>query len=253
VALSFAATRAVGLPAIGGAILSILSNLSNLGSPAWARARDRCPVPEAGSPALGDVDPARRLAWIDGHLSHAEKNARLWTFGWGGGIAAAGIGSLAAVPFVAKESRVDWYTGVVSAGVGVAAFVIAPPAVLHDAPALRAEITRRRSDAAAAAANAAAAADATANADTDVCPLLAAAEARLVHDARDEERQGRWYVHVGNLVFNAGLGLFLGLGYHHWGAGVVNALAGAAVGEAIIITRPTATIDDLGDYLRGAP
>jgi hypothetical protein len=33
----------------------------------------------------------------------------------------------------------------------------------------------------------------------------------------------------------------------------VNALAGAAVGEAIIITRPTATIDDLGDYLRGAP
>lgn len=242
-AVSFAATRAVVLPAIGGAILSILSNLSNLGSPAWARARDRCPVPEAGSPALGDVDPARRLAWIDGHLSHAEKNARLWTFGWGGGIAAAGIGSLAAVPFVAKESRVDWVTGAVSAGVGVAAFVIAPPALLHDAPALRAEIARRRSDAAAAAADA----------DTDVCPLLAAAEARLVHDARDEERQGRWYVHVGNLVFNAGLGLFLGLGYHHWGAGVVNALAGAAVGEAIIFTRPTATIDDLGDYLRGAP
>jgi hypothetical protein len=230
VALSFAVTRAVALLAIGGAILSIL------GSPASARAQDRCPVPEAGSPALDDVDPARRLAWIDGHLSRAEKNARLWTFGWGGGIAAAGIGSLAAVPFVAKESRVDWYTGAVSAAVGVAAFVIAPPALLHDAPALRAEIALQQS-----------------NADTDVCPLLAAAEARLVHDARDEERQGRWYVHVGNLVFNAGLGLFLGLGYHHWGAGVVNALAGAAVGEAIIFTRPTATIDDLGDYLRGAP
>lgn len=217
--------RAMRLLATGGAILS---------SPALARAQDRCPVPEAGSPALHDLDPARRLAWIDGHLSRAEKNARLWTFGWGGGIAAAGIGSLAAVPFVAQESRVDWYTGAVSAGVGVAAFVIAPPAVLHDAPALRAEIAQPRSD-------------------TDVCPLLAAAEARLVHDARDEELQGRWYIHLGNLVFNAGLGLFLGLGYHHWGAGVVNALAGAAVGEAIIFTRPTATIDDLGDYLRGAP
>lgn len=229
----FAVTRAVALPAIGGALLSIL------GWPVSARAQVRCPVPAAGSPALHDVEPARRLAWIDGHLSRAEKNARLWTFGWGGGIAAAGLGSLAAVPFVARESRVDWYTGAVSAGVGVAAFVIAPPALLHDAPALRVEIARGRID--------------TDAADTDVCPLLAAAEARLVHDARDEERQGRWYVHVGNLVFNAGLGLFLGLGYQHWGAGVVNALAGAAVGEAIIFTRPTATIDDLGDYLRGAP
>ncbi len=246
-ALSFAATRAVALLATGGAILSIL------GSPASARAQVRCPVPEAGSPALGYLEPALRLAWIDAHLSRAEKSARLWTFGWGGGIVAAGIGSLVAVPFVAKGDRVDWYTGAVSAGVGVAAFVIAPPALLHDAPALRAEIARRRSDAAAAANAAAAAGAGAANADTDVCPLLAAAEARLVHDARDEERQGRWYVHVGNLVFNAGLGLFLGLGYHHWGAGVVNALAGAAVGEAIIFTRPTATIDDLGDYLRGAP
>ncbi len=227
----------MALLATGGAISS---TLSILGSPALARAQDRCPVPEAGTAALGDVDPARRLAWIDGHLSRAEKNARLWTFGWGGGIAAAGIGSLAAVPFVAKETRVDWYTGAVSAGVGVAAFVIAPPALLHDAPALRAEIARRQSDA-------------DADADADVCPLLAAAEARLVHDARDEALQGRWYIHVGNLVFNAGLGLFLGLGYHHWAAGVVNALAGAAVGEAIIFTRPTATIDDLGDYLRGAP
>jgi len=233
VARRFAVTRAVALPAIGGALLSIL------GWPASARAQVRCPVPEAGSPALHDVEPARRLAWIDGHLSRVEKNARLWTFGWGGGIAAAGLGSLAAVPFVARESRVDWYTGAVSAGVGVAAFVIAPPALLHDAPALRADIARRRSD--------------TDAADTDVCPLLAAAEARLVRDARDEERQGRWYVHVGNLVFNAGLGLFLGLGYQHWSAGVVNALAGAAVGEAIIFTRPTATIGDLGDYLRGAP
>jgi hypothetical protein len=238
VARRFAVTRGtVALPAIGGAILS---TLSILGSPASARAQARCPVPEAGSPALHNVEPARRLAWIDGHLSRAEKNARLWTFGWGGGIAAAGIGSLAAVPFVAKESRVDWVTGAVSAGVGVAAFVIAPPAVLHDAPVLRAELALQQSNA-------------DADVDTDVCPLLAAAEARLVHDARDEERQGRWYVHVGNLVFNAGLGLFLGVGYHHWGAGVVNALAGAAVGEAIIFTRPTATIDDLGDYLRGAP
>jgi hypothetical protein len=201
--------------------------------PAICRAEARCPLPEGASPALGSVDPGRRLTWIDAHLSATEKTAKLWTYGWGGGIAAAGVGSLVAVPFVAPEGRVDWYTGAVSAAVGVAAFVFAPPAILHDAPALRAELAQ-------------------ADAGVDVCRLLAGAEARLVHDARDEEQQRRWYVHAGNLVFNAGLGLFLGFGYHHWSGGAINALAGAAVGEALIFTSPTATIDDLAAYRRGA-
>lgn len=220
----FAVTRA-------GLLLATIG--ASLGLSAAARAQDRCPASAVSAPALDGLDPSRRLAWIAAHLSQSEAHARLWTFGWGGGIAAAGAGSLAAVPFVAPDSRVDWYTGAVSAGVGVAAFVFAPPAVLADAPALRAEIARSGSGA-------------------DVCPLLASAEARLVRDARDEARSGRWYVHVGNLLFNAGLGLFLGLGYHHWGAGIVNAAAGAAVGEAIIFTRPTAAIDDLGAYSQGA-
>jgi len=223
-------TTGIGGP--GAAAVAVAVTAALLGWSAPARAEDRCPIPDAGSTALGGQEPERRLTWIADHLSAAEGNARLWTFGWGGGIAAAGVGSLVAVPFVAPESRVDWYTGAVSAGVGVAAFVFAPPAILHDAPALRSEIARPRSE-------------------PDVCALLASAEARLVHDARDEEQQGRWYIHLGNLLFNAGLGLFLGLGYHHWGSGAINALAGAAVGEAIIFTRPTATIDDLGTYLRG--
>ncbi len=204
---------------------------------AICRAEARCPLPEGASPALGSVDPGRRLTWIDAHLSATEKTARLWTYGWGGGIAAAGVGSLVAVPFVAPEGRVDWYTGAVSAAVGVAAFVFAPPAILHDAPALRADLDRARADA---------------DADAGVCRLLAGAEARLVHDAQDEAQQRRWYIHAGNLVFNAGLGLFLGLGYHHWSGGAINALAGAAVGEALIFTSPTATIDDLAAYRRGA-
>lgn len=199
-----------------------------------ARAQSRCPVPEGGRPELAALPPAQRLAWINEHLSRAEGNARLWSRGWGVGIAAAGVGSLAAVPFVLSQDRVDWYTGAASAAVGVAAFIIGPPAILHDAPALRAEVAGSTPDA-------------------DVCPLLLSAEKRLARDARDEQLQGRWYIHLGNLLFNTGLGLFLGLGYHHWGAGAINTLAGAAVGEAIIFTRPTATIGDFGVYLGGAP
>ena len=44
------------------------------------------------------------------------------------------------------------------------------------------------------------------------------AETKLVHDAEDERSQQRWYVHAGNLAFNTGVLLFLGLGYHRWRA-----------------------------------
>ncbi len=218
----FAGGRSVALSLACGAAVAAWSG--------GAIAEVRCPAPAGGSAALAATDAAGRLAWIEGRLDHAEADGRLWSFGWGAGIAAAGVGSLAAVPFVVHSDRVDWYTGAVSAGVGVAAFVFAPPAALSEAPALRADLVRSTGAA-------------------DVCRLLAGAEARLARTAADEARQGRWFVHVGNLVFNTGLGLFLGLGYHHWGAGLTNAVAGAAVGEAIIFTRPTAAIHDLDDYL----
>jgi hypothetical protein len=201
-------------------------------TPATVRAAAGCPIPETADPLLAGVDSTRRLEFIDARLTSAERKARIWTYGWGGGIAAAGIGTLVAVPFVAPENRVDWYTGAVSAGVGVATLIIVPPVVLDAAPALRAQI-------------------ASAAPGTNVCPLLQGAEADLVRVARDEERQGGWYVHLGNVLFNVGLGLFLGLGYHHWEAGAINAAVGTAVGEALILTRPTAAIDDLETYRSG--
>lgn len=218
--------RALVPAALVGAIL-----VASAPRPALAAAG--CPVPEAAAPGLGDVDPARRFSWIDAQLTSGRRTARIWTFSWGGGIAAAGIGSLLAVPFVAPENRVDWYTGAVSAGVGVATLVIVPPAVLRTAPELQSQIANTPPGA-------------------DLCPLLRVAEADLARVARDEERQGAWYVHLGNVLFNLGLGLFLGLGYHHWEAGAINAAAGAAVGEALILTRPTAAIDALEAYRAGA-
>jgi hypothetical protein len=216
--------RAIGLAAL-------VAGSPCLG-PRRAAASAGCPTPPAAGPQLGSVDPSRRLVWLEERLTYAEHKARLWTFGWGGGIAAAGVASLAAVPFVAPENRVDWYTGAVSAAVGVAAIAIAPPVVLKTMPALRVELAR-------------------ATLPDGVCSLLTVAESDLVRVARDEEQQGAWYVHVGNVLFNVGLGLFLGLGYHHWEAGAINAAVGTAVGEALILTRPTAAIHDLDAYLAG--
>jgi hypothetical protein len=88
--------------------------------------------------------------------------------------------------------------------------------------------------------------------DGDVCSLLADAETRLVRDAEDQRQQQRWWFHAGNLAFNAGVTLLLGLGFHHWTSGLINGGAGAVVGEALILTQPTRTIDDLRAYRAGA-
>jgi hypothetical protein len=84
--------------------------------------------------------------------------------------------------------------------------------------------------------------------DGEICARLADAETRLVRDAEDQAAQQRWWVHAGNLAFNTGVLLFLGLGYQHWLSGIINGAAGVVVGEALILTQPTQTIDDLATY-----
>lgn len=194
-----------------------------------------CPAPRGGQADLTSVDARTRLDWIDAHLTRAGAHARLWTWAWGWGIGASGVASLAVVPFVARDTRVDWYTSAGSAAIGVLPFLFSPLDVAHDGPALHAwRATFLSGDPAG-----------------DICPLLARAEDLLVRDADNQRRQQAWWFHAGNIAFNTGIALFLGLGFHHWEAGIINGVAGAAVGEAIILTQPTATIDDLRAYRAG--
>jgi hypothetical protein len=72
-----------------------------------------------------------------------------------------------------------------------------------------------------------------------------------VTDAQNQKDGRRWWLHVGNVVLNTGVGLFLGLGYHHWFAGALNAIGGSAIGELIIFTQPTSSVDDLRQYRTG--
>lgn len=202
-------------------------------------ARAACPSVFGGGGSLDVAEARAHLEWIDAHLTVTGRRARIWSWSWGGGIGASGVASLAVVPFVAKADRIDWYTSAGSAAIGVLPFVITPLAVMHDARDLHQRL---------AALPPAGAHDGSAGA---VCSLLADAETKLVHDAEDERSQQRWYVHVGNLAFNTGVLLFLGLGYHRWESGLINGLAGAAVGEALILTQPSATIDEAAAYRAG--
>ncbi|HXJ20583.1 MAG TPA: hypothetical protein VMT03_10145 [Polyangia bacterium] len=201
-------------------------------SPA-ARAATECPVGAGGSPALAGIDPELRLHFIDDHLAITAHRAQVWTWGWGIGIGAATVANLVPLAFVAPENRIDWYVGAATTVIGVVPLLIAPLDVVGDSRALRARLAVRTP------------------AD-DICALLADAELKLVSDAKNQANGQRWWLHVGNVALNTGVGLFLGLGYHHWAAGVFNAVLGSAIGEAIILTQPTSSIDDLRTYRSGS-
>jgi len=216
------------LTSAGLGLLLLVGSMSSL-----ARAADRCPAGAGGGPTLADIDPELRLHFIDDRLGRTAHRAKVWTWGWGIGIGAATVANLIPLAFVPPEDRIDWYVGAGTTIIGVVPLLIAPLDVVADSQALRARLAAR-------------------GPTDDVCALLADAETRLVRDAKNQADGQRWWLHVGNVVLNTGVGLFLALGYHHWAAGAYNAILGSAIGEAIILTQPTSTIDDLRAYRAGS-
>jgi hypothetical protein len=217
----------------GSALVGVATLALALPAPA-ARAASCAPGTALGvtDRHLGTLDPELRLRFIDAELAGAAHRANVWVWGWTLALGVGTVGNLVPVPFVAADERIDWYTGAVTTVVGIVPLLVAPPEVIADARDLHARLGAREA--------------------SDVCALLADAETRLVRDAKNQADGRRWWVHVGNVVLNAGVGLFLILGYHHWVAGALNAASGAAIGEVIIFTQPTDAIDSLRRYRDGA-
>lgn len=200
-----------------------------LSLPPVAHARAGCVAGAGASANVESIDPELRLRFIDERLARTAHQAEVWTWGWGIGIGVATVGNLVPLAFVAPQDRIDWYVGAATTVVGIVPLLVAPLDVVGDSRALRARLTARRST-------------------DDVCVLLADAEAKLVRDARNQMNGQRWWLHAANVALNSGVGLFLGLRYHHWGAGAYNAILGTAVGEAIILSQPSSSIADLRAY-----
>ena len=222
-------------------LLRLVSGLVLFGflAPRLAAAAASCPIAAGAGTGVANLPAELRLAWIDAQLAHGAQKAQRWTWGWGIGIGGATIANLVPIAFVAKEDRIDWYTGAATTIVGIVPLLIAPLDVVGDSRELRAKIEARAPP------------PAGGRDRPDVCPLLADAEARLLRDAKNQADGQRWWLHVGNVALNFGVGLFLGLGFHHWGAGALNAVSGSLIGEAIILTQPTGTIEDLRRYRAG--
>ncbi|HSY41803.1 MAG TPA: hypothetical protein VLA79_19840, partial [Polyangia bacterium] len=203
-------------------------------APSEARAQIHCRAPEGAQAALAATDARLRLEWIDQRLSHEAHRMSRWNYGWAIGIGATGVGSLIAVPFVDPDDRVDYYTGAALAAAGVLPFLLAPPDVIHDGRELHAMLVASPP-----------------GTDDEVCAMLADAERRLVDDARNEHLLSGWWAHAANVAINTGAFLFLGLGYHHWLSATITGASGIVIGEAVLFTQPTGTIDALARFQRG--
>lgn len=199
-----------------------------------AVSRADCPRPEgvkAGSVATrGD---AERLKFLSSRFTDESAAATRWTGGWGGAYGLFTIVQLAIAPLFPEEERPDWYWGAFSTAVGVAFSIIDPLEVLYGGP----EFARRA---------------ATVTPDA-TCALIADGERMLREGAAHEATGRKWYVHLANVLFNAGIGVVLGLAHNRWVSGAINAAVGLAIGEATIFTSPNGLGDALVTYESGAP
>ncbi len=194
--------------------------------PQSARAQG-CPIPAGAGPGLEAASAESRLAFIRSRLGSEGGRVRTWQLWWSVGYGALTAGQLAAIPLTEDPgARADWAVGAASAAIGLGLVLLFPPDVGSSEARL-------------------------ASLPPDGCPALAEAERLLESAAASEAAQTGWLVHAGNLVLNAGLGLVLGLGWQRWESAAWTFAIGAGLGEATILTQPTALPEDLARYRAG--
>lgn len=200
-------------------------------SPCLASAQLRCPVPAGASAAVGELEPSRRLAFIQSHLREDARRARIWTGVWGASYSVLTVGQLALAPLFSPADQSDFYVGAVSSAGGVAALLAVPLTVMEDSPTLDALAARQP--------------------ESVDCAVLAEAERLLVRSAQSEEEGRDLLMQGANVVYNVLTGLVLGLFFDRWPSAALTAATGWLLGEVMILTQPTGAQDALRAYREG--
>lgn len=191
-----------------------------------------CAVPEGASPvSVASQGADVRLRFLSKLLREEGDASKRWSGGWGGLYGLLAVTQLAVMPLFAKEEWPDWYWGAGSSLVGVAFTVLGPLEVQHAGEPFAKSAERASGD--------------------EVCRLIAEGERLLREGAEQEAGSARWFMHAGNVLFNAGLGLVLGLGYERWVSAAINFAVGTLIGELTIFTAPNQLVPGLERYLRG--
>ena len=207
-----------------------------------APARVQCERPKGTSPnGVAAQSDEVRLAFLSKLLVEEGARAHNYTLFWGATYGVLGVAQLAAMPFFPAEketptrvdtnTQADFYWGAASTAFGLAFTLLGTLDVLEAGPLYAKKVSAATAD--------------------DTCKLIAEGEKLLESGADAEASTFAWYLHVGNVLFNAGMGLILGLGYGHWTSAVINTLVGSAVGEANILSGPAHLIPGWKRYRLG--
>lgn len=216
-----------GAPRAATVIAAVLC-ASMLGS---APAAAQCPLPYGADAALASRSTAERMGFIVERARSAEEATRTWTMIFSLGYVGLVTVQMGLIVFVSDPGqRIDFGVGAVGSVIGVASIAVFRSPVLGDRAAIE------------ALAPPALGGD---------CEALARAERLLEADAASEDFGTSWLIHVGNVVFNLGIGLVLGLGFDRWISGAISAGVGILVGELQILTKPARMLDALRRYRTG--
>lgn len=194
-----------------------------------------CPAPPGASPELSKIDAATRLAFVRGVMADQAKRGRLWMTGWVVGGFALSAGNFVVAGLQSKEDRVDSITGGVTSLFIPAAIFVKPLRVTSANDELEAYIAETT----------------TTIGPIGPCQQLAVAENLLAESADDEALGAGVLTHGVAIVGNAAIFLFLGIGFKHWGGGLLNGLGGLAISEAEIFMQPTGAVRALEHYNLG--
>ena len=207
-----------------------------------APARVQCERPRGSSPnGMAAQSDEARLAFLSKLLREESVRARTYTLFWGATYGVLGVAQLVVMPLFPAEKEVptrvdtntqaDFYWGALSTAFGLGFTVLGSLDVLEAGPLYAKKASAATAD--------------------DTCALIAEGEKLLESGAEAEASTFAWYLHVGNVLLNAGIGAILGFGYGHWTSAVINTLVGVAVGETNILSSPAHLIPGWKRYRLG--
>jgi hypothetical protein len=191
---------------------------------------ETCRNIRGASSLVGDADAQDRLDFLDSRVAHTSNNSRKWFWWWTGGFAVATAGQIALVPLApdTEQRRTLWVNTGSTLG-GMVFMAVAPPNSMGLARRLRKQMPD----------------------GGELCARLAFTEKSFERAAAMERFGTSWLMHGGNLLFNTGMGLILGLAWGYWDQAFLTTTVGTLVGEIMIWTQPMDAHRTLTEYRTG--
>lgn len=190
-----------------------------------------CPASPGTSRLVEEQAAETRLAYLLDRLPRAQTHAQRWFYGWIGTYSALAVGQAALVPVFSGDPyrQRTFSINAASAALGGLFLSASPPRLLG----LKRRAERQVTQGAAP------------------CTTLLYVEHELARAARKEKFGTSWVMHGGNVLFNFGVGLVLGLTWGYWDYAFYTRSAGILLGEMLIWTRPEDATHILADYRSG--